>query len=176
MYVIKYTKSPRGYYVGYIKGEGQMHFFSGTTESKLYARGTKCANEYFGAQASQVCMDASPMPQNQFPTHLIDPKWYTVWWTGIRKDGKPASKLGWKQTKKFAKKPAVEDAKPVDTKPVEDKPKFAFHITRKIGNKMYVFGCLQVAEYDLEIEEPLPKLDEPLVGDSYTNPIDDFDL
>lgn len=172
MYVIKYTKSPRGYYVGYIKGDKRIHFFAGETEKKLYERGRKTASEHYKASPAQVCLEARPTPAFDFPHHLIDEKWRAVWWTGVRKDGSPASKMGWKRTKKVVKKPEVEDAKPVDTKPVEDKPKFAFHITRKIGNKMYVFGCLPVAEYDLEVEEPLPKLDEPLVGDSYTNPED----
>lgn len=163
MYVIKYTKSPRGYYVGYIKDEGRLHFFAATTESKLFERGVKSAYDNFRANATQVCMDARPMAQDDFPSHRIDFKWYAVWWSGMRKDGKPAATMtSDKRYSPVRRKIIVkEETKDVVKDKVAEEKKYAFHITRQVGNKLVVFGCEQVAEYDLDDKSVPAKM--PLV-------------
>lgn len=155
MYVIKYTKSPRGYYVGYIKGEGRLHFFAAESESKLFDRGARSAYEHFRAGATQICMDAKPMPQDDFPSHLIDHKWYCIWWSGVRKDGTPAAPMHKDGRYSFIKKKLQEKAKKIEddkTKPTIDKtiPSFEYHFSKRVGDKIYIYGCTKIAEYDAE--------------------------
>ena len=158
MYVIKYTKSPRGYYVGYIKGSGRLHFFAAESESKLFDRGARSAYEHFRAGATQVCMDPKPMSQEDFPSHLIDHKWYCVWWSGVRRDGTPAAPMNTDGRYSFIKKKLQEKAKAISEKKneklVEDKIKktseFEYHFTKRVGDKIYIYGCSKVAEFDAE--------------------------
>lgn len=160
MYVIKYTKSPRGYYVGYIKGEGRLHFFAAESESKLFDRGARSAYEHFRAGATQICMDAKPMAQDDFPSHLIDYKWYCVWWSGVRKDGTPAAPMHKDGRYSFIKNKLQEKAKKIEDakiKPTIDTtiPSFEYHFSKRVGDKIYIYGCTKVAEYDAE---PMPAL------------------
>ena len=170
MYVIKYTKSPRGYYVGYIKGAGRLHFFAAESESKLFDRGARSAYEHFRAGATQVCMDAKPMAQDDFPSNLIDHKWYCMWWSGMRKDGTPAAPMHKDGRYSFIKKKLQEKAKKIEDKKIEDKkiedekiepaidktiPSFEYHFSKRVGNKIYIYGCAKVAEYDAE---PMPNM------------------
>lgn len=157
MYVIKYTKSPRGYYVGYIKGAGRLHFFAAESESKLFDRGARSAYEHFRAGATQVCMDPKPMSHEDFPSHLIDHKWYCVWWSGVRKDGTPAAPMNTDGRYSFIKKKLQEKAKAISEKKNEnpvDKtaPSFEYHFAKRVGNKIYIYGCTKIAEYDAEPE------------------------
>lgn len=155
MYVIKYTKSPRGYYVGYIKGAGRLHFFAAESESKLFDRGARSAYEHFRAGATQVCMDPKPMAQDDFPSHLIDHKWHCMWWSGVRKDGTPAAPMHKDGRYSFIKKKLQEKAKKIADDKVEptiDKtiPSFEYHFSKRVGDKIYIYGCTKVAEYDAE--------------------------
>lgn len=155
MHVIKYTKSPRGYYVGYIKGAGRLHFFAAESESQLFDRGARSAYDHFRAGATQVCMDPKPMAQDDFPSHLIDHKWYCIWWSGVRKDGTPAAPMSKDGRYSFIKKKLKEKAKKIEEirdEPKDDKaaPEFEYHFAKRVGDKIYIYGCAKVAEYDAE--------------------------
>lgn len=177
MYVIKYTKSPRGYYVGYIKGDGRLHFFAGESESRLFDRGVCAAYKHFRAGATQVCMDAKPMSQEDFPDHLIDHKWYCVWWSGVRKNGKPAASMRSDGRYAFIKKKLQEKAKKIEEKKEEKKdenpidktvPAFEYHFTKRVGNKIHIYGCTKVAEYDAEPESAIATV-KPFVPTAVLN-------
>lgn len=164
MYVIKYTKSPRGYYVGYIKGAGRLHFFAAESESKLFDRGARSAYEHFRAGATQVCMDPKPMDQDDFPSHLIDRKWHCMWWSGVKKDGTPAAPMSKDGRYSFIRKKLQEKAKKIEEKKEEKKNEnpvdktassFEYHFAKRVGNKIYIYGCTKVAEYDAEPESAI---------------------
>lgn len=152
MYVIKYTKSPRGYYVGYIKGkDDRLHFFAGETESKLYARGRKSAYEHYRATTDEVFIEPKPMNQDEFPSHLIDYKWRTVWWTGIRVDGRPAAPMSWDRRSKMRRKfVELDKDKDVESKDSKRDESFEFHFVKRVDDKIIVYGCKKIAEYNAE--------------------------
>ena len=132
MFVIKYTKSPRGYLVGYIKNDGKYRFFCAPTESQLFERGVASAKNNFNALARQVCMDSSPMPQDEFPAHLLTPNWYTMWWTGVLTSGKPAAPMSW-DTDAIIRRKLMGNAKKIadnrDKKQAEEIKEFDFHFS-----------------------------------------------
>ena len=146
MFVAKYTMSPRNVWVAYVKNNGKYHFCAGKTLPQLLTRARNNMKELYGTPFQQIVLDTRPMHQDDFPSHLIDNKWFCVWWSGIRKDGTPAAEVGWKRT------PKKKDVKPQPAvkEPNVEKPTYDFHITREVDGKIRVYGCVLINEYSAE--------------------------
>lgn len=169
MIKVKYTQSPIGVFIGYISKLGQVHFMSGDSKEKLRLNAIKTGRLYYDTE--NVELENTMTRTEAFPYHLMPKRLISQWWRGFNESGKPTKRHGGFNSKEVMdKRKKLSKAKP------EPMSEFAFHITRRIGNKMFVFGCKPIAEYDLEVEEPMPVLDKPVVDDSYSNPIDDLDF
>ena len=149
MYIVKYTLTPRNVWVGYIKKDGKFHFCAGKNLQQLIFRAKSNMKNLYGTPFTQVALDARPMNQDDFPSDLIDNKWFSVWWSGIRKDGQPAAEMGWKIPSKKKSIKKVKDEEPV-VKPEPVNPSYDFHITREVDGKIKVYGCVLINEYSAE--------------------------
>lgn len=155
MYVIKYTVSPLGRFVGYIKKDKKLYFFSGADKVSMFERGIRTAQDMFKATPQQVAIDREPMLVELFPVDQLSPKWYATWWRGCRKDGTPFRKGTHAHKKReLMKKPKVEV---VEEGPKAEPIKFDFHIKKEVNGVLKVYGCVLLHEYNMQMEDPAPK-------------------
>lgn len=141
-YLIKFTTSPRGYLVGYVKKDDRLHFFAAKDQRSLLLHGRQVMYSKYKVENGRVSLDKE-MSQAEFPSHMIDKAWYCVWWTGIRKDGSPANEIGW--SRKPRKRRKKKDTADAVSQP--EPPKYEFHITREMDGMIKVYGCNLIAEY-----------------------------
>lgn len=160
MIKVKYTQSPIGVFIGYISKLGQVHFMSGDTKEKLRMNAIKTGRLYYDTE--NVELENTMTRTDAFPYHLMPKRLISQWWRGFNESGKPTKRHGG-----FNSKEVMDRRKKLSKVKPEPIPEFAFHITRRIGNKMFVFGCKPIAEYDLE-EEQLPDINAKTSNDSLT--------
>lgn len=146
--VVRYTRTPRGMYLGYAIYKDTYVFGGGKNMTIMIKNAKQNLYVRYKVPGAFIRMDYNPVDPTEFPSDKLSKQFKEKYWEHRPTDPNcRANKL-------------VEIAKVKSAQAHNPAVDFAFHLTRYVGDSLVVYGCVEVARYNLE-NPPAQAVDTP---------------